>query len=241
MPHEPRPPVKPVLPILLLAACTGRDPGDTPRPGSDFGREPLHVNSGTGTPAWGTADGMPLVLRTKFRAVDLPVHVEPVVAGVPPDSLGAELGAEDAIHLGDELAAMAATDGLLAAAETEAGLFVLHRTTPGATETLLAAWSPSARRLVWIADLAWAEETDEGPARHEAWIADLDSDGRPELVQRSVRGNPDAGGSGTEWSAWSMGPALDWIARPLSIPERTRLAPDDARREAERGSEVARS
>lgn len=232
--------MKSVLPIFLLAACTGRDPGDAPRPGSDFGREPLPGNAETGTPTWGTADGMPLLLRAKFPAAGLPIHIEPVAAGVPPDSLGAELGAEDAIHLGSELAAMAATDGLLAAAETEAGLFVLHRTTPGATETLLAAWSPSARRLVWIADLAWAEETDEGPARHEAWIADLDSDGRPELVQRSGRGNPEAGGTDEEWSAWSMGPALDWIARPLSIPERARLAADDGRREAERGSEGAR-
>lgn len=205
--------------LILLAACS--KPSIEPAaPGTSFGyRQP---SDGGGSTSWGSADGMPIGLRSKFEPLSGEAYVSWVPAEQDPDSGLVEIGAEDFQLLDEELAAMASTGTLHAKAELDAGLFTLRRTVEGQSEDILAAWVPGAGRLAWITDLAWAMDDDERSERHDAWVTDVDGDDRPEIVQRSTT----TAGQGEEvtWAAWSISTGLDLVEIDLPGSLRNRLA-----------------
>lgn len=216
--------------FFLLAACS-KPPVNPEAPGTSFGyRQPLDgtvsdaaaLGAGEGAVSWGSAEGMPISLRSKFEPRSGEFYVSWVAADQAIDSVLVEIGQEDFQSLDEELAAMVSYGTIHAGTELDGGLFTLRRTADGYSEDILAAWIPAAGRLVWITDLAWTSTGGEAIEHHDAWLTDLDSDGRLDIVQRSttILGQVEE----VTWAAYAISAALALAEVELPISQRGRLA-----------------
>ena len=216
--------------LFLLAACS-KPPADPAAPGTSFGyRQPSDgtVSDAAGLGAEegvvfrGSADGMPISLRSKFIPHSGEFYVSWVVADQALDSVLVEIGREDIQVLDEEMAAMVSYGTLHAGAELDGGLFSLRRTADGHYEDILAAWIPGAGRLIWITDLAWTSKGGEVSEYHDAWLTDLDGDGRLDIVQRSttILGQVEE----VTWAAYTISATLALAEIKLPVSQRSRLA-----------------
>jgi hypothetical protein len=188
------------LVFLLLAACGSPEP----RPRMVPFEEP---ETAPGEEAPDRAATMPLTLRAKFEwaASDTLHAASPAVLVDEGPFAGNDLGPEDYELLDEQLLAMAGYEGLFACFEVGDGLFVLRGPGAGApTDLFLAQWEAGPKLLTWVTDLAFDHCGEDGCARLQSWLVDLDGDGRRDVVRRSTREDAETGAVEDVLEAWLL-------------------------------------